>query len=65
MSKVVGIDLGSTASEIAIIEGGKATVIANEDGSYLTPSVVMIIEGETKVGAAAKRQQIVNQPCSI
>ena len=60
MSKVVGIDLGSTASEIAIIEGGKATVIANEDGSYLTPSVVMINEGERKVGAAAKRQQIVN-----
>ena len=65
MSKVVGIDLGSTASEIAIIEGGKATVIANEDGSYLTPSVVMIIEGETKVGAAAKRQQIVNPKNTI
>lgn len=65
MSKVVGIDLGSTASEIAIIEGGKATVIANEDGSYLTPSVVMINEGERKVGAAAKRQQIVNPKNTI
>lgn len=59
MSKVVGIDLGSTLSEIAIIENGKATVIANEDGSYTTPSVVSIIDGERKVGSAAKRQQIV------
>ena len=60
MSKVIGIDLGSTASEIAIIEGGKATVIANEDGNYLTPSVVLIKDGERKVGTAAKRQQIVH-----
>ena len=59
MSKVVGIDLGSTLSEIAIIENGKATVIANEDGSYTTPSVVSIIDGERKVGSSAKRQQIV------
>lgn len=59
MSKVVGIDLGSTLSEIAIIENGKATVIANEDGSYTTPSVVSIIDGERKVGSAAKRQQVV------
>ena len=34
MSKVIGIDLGSTLSEVAVIEGGKATVVANEDGSY-------------------------------
>jgi molecular chaperone DnaK len=60
MSKVIGIDLGSTQSEVAIIEGGKATVVANEDGSYLTPSVVSINNGERKVGASAKRQQIVN-----
>ena len=59
MGKVIGIDLGSTLSECAIIEGGKATVVANEDGSYTTPSVVSIIDGERKVGAAAKRQQIV------
>ena len=60
MSKVIGIDLGSTLSEVAVIEGGKATVVANEDGSYTTPSVVSINEGERKVGASAKRQQIVN-----
>jgi len=60
MSKIIGIDLGSTQSEVAIIEGGKATVVANEDGSYLTPSVVSINNGERKVGASAKRQQIVN-----
>lgn len=60
MSKVIGIDLGSTQSEVAIIEGGKATVVANEDGSYLTPSVVSITNGERKIGASAKRQQIVN-----
>lgn len=60
MSKVIGIDLGSTLSEAAVIEGGKAVVVANEDGSYTTPSVVSIVDGERKVGAAAKRQQIVN-----
>ena len=60
MGKVIGIDLGSTLSEVAVIEGGKATVVANEDGSYTTPSVVSIIDGERKVGASAKRQQIVN-----
>ena len=65
MSKVIGIDLGSTLSECAIIEGGKATVVANEDGSYTTPSVVSINESERKVGAAAKRQQIVNPKNTI
>ena len=60
MGKVIGIDLGSTLSEVAVIEGGKATVVANEDGSYTTPSVVSINEGERKVGTAAKRQQMVN-----
>lgn len=60
MSKVIGIDLGSTLSEVAVIENGKATVVANEDGSYTTPSVVSINNGERKVGASAKRQQIVN-----
>ena len=58
--KVIGIDLGSTASEVAIIENGKATVIANEDGSFMTPSVVSFIDGERKVGSAAKRQMIVH-----
>lgn len=58
--KVIGVDLGSTASEVAIIENGKATVIANEDGSFMTPSVVSFIDGERKVGSAAKRQMIVH-----
>lgn len=65
MSKVIGIDLGSTLSEVAVIEGGKATVVANEDGSYTTPSVVSIHEGERKIGNAAKRQQIVNPKNTI
>ena len=65
MSKVIGIDLGSTLSECAIIEGGKATVVVNEDGSFTTPSVVSINEGERKVGASAKRQQIVNPKNTI
>lgn len=65
MGKVIGIDLGSTLSEIAVIEGGKATVVANEDGSYTTPSVVSIIEGERKIGSSAKRQQIVNPKNTI
>lgn len=65
MSKVIGIDLGSTLSECAIIENGKAMVIANEDGSFTTPSVVSINDGERKVGAAAKRQQIVNPKSTI
>lgn len=60
MSKVVGFDLGSTQSEVCVIENGKPTVVANEDGSYLTPSVVSIKDGERKVGASAKRQQLVN-----
>lgn len=65
MSKVIGIDLGSTLSEVAVIEGGKATVVANEDGSYTTPSVVSIKDGERKVGTAAKRQQIVNPKSTV
>lgn len=61
MSKtVIGIDLGSTLSEVAIIENGKAVVVVNEEGSYTTPSVISLKNGERKVGASAKRQMIVN-----
>ena len=60
MSKVVGIDLGSTLSEIAIVEGGKPTIIVNEEGGRTTPSVVSLKGDERKVGAAAKRQAITN-----
>lgn len=60
MGKVIGCDLGSTLSEVAIIEGGKPTVIANEEGSYTTPSVVSFKDSTPKVGNAAKRQMIVS-----
>lgn len=58
--KAIGIDLGSTVSEVAIIEGGRPTVIVNEDGSTTTPSVVLMKDGERKVGNSAKRQMIVH-----
>lgn len=60
MGKAIGCDLGSTLSEVAVIEGGKAVVIANEDGSYTTPSVISFKDGSPKVGNAAKRQMIVS-----
>ena len=60
MSKAIGIDLGSTLSEVAIIENGKPVVIVNEEGSRTTPSVIMIKNSERKVGAAANRQKVVN-----
>ena len=60
MSKVIGIDLGSTLSEVAVMEGGKPTIIVNEEGGRTTPSVVSFKDGGRKVGAAAKRQAITN-----
>ena len=60
MSKAIGIDLGSTLSEVAVIENGKPVVIVNEEGSRTTPSVITIKNGERKVGAAANRQKVVN-----
>ena len=61
MSKIVGIDLGTTLSEIAVMEGGSAKVLDNREGSKLTPSVVAITKtGERLVGVLAKRQQITN-----
>lgn len=59
-SKAIGIDLGSTLSEVAVIEAGKPVVIVNEEGSSTTPSVVALKNGERKVGNSAKRQMIVN-----
>lgn len=58
--KVIGIDLGSTLSELAVIEAGKPVVVANEDGSYTTPSVIGLKDGSPKVGSAAKRQMVVS-----
>src|SRR2546423_1741010 len=59
--KIIGIDLGTTNSVVAVMEGGDVTVIANQEGSRLTPSVVAFTpKGETLVGEPAKRQAITN-----
>ncbi|MCH4158216.1 MAG: molecular chaperone DnaK, partial [Acidaminococcaceae bacterium] len=61
MSKVIGIDLGTTNSVVAVMEGGEATVITNQEGSRLTPSVVGFTKnGERLVGQLAKRQAVSN-----
>ena len=65
MSKAIGLDLGSTLSEVCIIESGEPTVIVTEDGSRTLPSVVSISGDERKVGASAKRQQIVKSKETI
>lgn len=56
--KVIGIDLGSTASEVCVIENGKPVVVTNDEGSKMTSSVVYIKDGERKIGGAAKRQML-------
>ena len=59
--KVIGIDLGTTNSVVAIMEGGEPKVIINEEGNRLTPSVVAFTkDGEILVGQTAKRQAITN-----
>ena len=66
MSKIIGIDLGSTASEVAIIENGTPIVLVNDEGGRLTPSVISFTkDGERKVGAAAKRQAVTNPKGTI
>src|SRR5437763_13688047 len=61
MAKVIGIDLGTTNSVVAVVEGGNPSVIANQEGSRLTPSVAGFTkEGEILVGQVAKRQAITN-----
>ncbi len=61
MAKVIGIDLGTTNSVVAVVEGGNPTVIANQEGSRITPSVVGFTkDGEILVGQVAKRQAITN-----
>jgi molecular chaperone DnaK len=66
MSKIIGIDLGTSNSVVAIMEGGKPTVITNAEGSRLTPSVVAVTDkGERLVGQVAKRQAITNPSNTI
>ena len=60
MSKIIGIDLGTTNSCVSIFEGGEAHVIANAEGGRTTPSVVSFKKGEIIVGEKAKRQALVN-----
>ena len=60
MSKIIGIDLGTTNSVVAVIEGGEPTVITNSEGNRLTPSVVAFAKDERLVGQVAKRQAVTN-----
>lgn len=63
--KVIGIDLGSTLSEVAVMEGGKPTIIINSEGERTTPSVVSIKNGERLVGSSAKRQALTNPKTTV
>lgn len=66
MSKIIGIDLGTTNSCVAVIEGNEPTVIANDEGRRTTPSIVAFLDnGERKVGDPAKRQAITNAKRTI
>ncbi|WP_152656299.1 molecular chaperone DnaK [Oceanobacillus sp. CFH 90083] len=60
MSKIIGIDLGTTNSCVSVMEGGEAVVIPNPEGNRTTPSVVSFKNGERQVGEVAKRQAITN-----
>ena len=66
MSKIIGIDLGTTNSCVAVMEGGKPVVIANTEGARTTPSVVAFTKtGERLVGEPAKRQAVTNADKTI
>jgi molecular chaperone DnaK len=65
MSKIIGIDLGTTNSCVAILEGGVAKVIPNSEGARTTPSIVAYTEKEILVGATAKRQSVTNPKNTI
>ena len=65
MAKAVGIDLGTTNSVIAVLEGGKPVVLENAEGERVTPSVVAFRDGETLVGRMAKRQAVLNPEGTI
>src|SRR5688572_16081343 len=66
MSKIIGIDLGTTNSVVAVMEGGEPTVITNPEGNRLTPSIVAFTKaGERLVGQVAKRQAVTNPENTI
>ena len=66
MGKVIGIDLGTTNSVVAVMEGGEPTVITNAEGGRITPSVVAISKnGDRLVGTVAKRQAVTNAENTI
>jgi molecular chaperone DnaK len=66
MGKIIGIDLGTTNSCVSVIEGGKPSVISNNDGMRTTPSIVAFTKnGDTLVGQAAKRQAVTNPQNTI
>ena len=65
MGKIIGIDLGTTNSCVAVMEGGQPTVIPNSEGSRTTPSVVAFKGGERLVGQVAKRQMVANPEHTI
>src|SRR5574344_1095943 len=66
MSKIIGIDLGTTNSCVAVMEGGKPTVIANQEGARTTPSIVAFTKtGERLIGEPAKRQAVTNADHTI
>ena len=66
MSKIIGIDLGTTNSCVSVMEGNEPVVIPNAEGARTTPSIVAFIEGgDRKVGDSAKRQAITNPTKTI
>ena len=65
MGKVIGIDLGTTNSCVAVMEGGDAKVIVNEEGNRTTPSIIGFKDGEKLVGQVAKRQAVTNPENTI
>src|SRR4051812_26111560 len=66
MNKVIGIDLGTTNSVVAVMEGGQPTVIVNQEGARTTPSVVGLTkDGERLVGQVAKRQAVTNAESTV
>ncbi len=66
MSKVIGIDLGTTNSCVSVMEGDKPRIIENSEGSRTTPSIIAYMEdGEILIGAPAKRQAVTNPKSTL